>query len=42
MPEYVDALDCVLVTLEEAGLELTEWDTVPSALAEYFAEEGQQ
>lgn len=41
-PNPEDALSCVCVSLEQAGMELAEFDTVPGALREYFAEEGGQ
>lgn len=37
--DYIDALDCDCVSLEEAGLETADADTVPAALRNYYAEE---
>jgi hypothetical protein len=37
--DYVDALDCECVSLEEAGLEGHDADTVPAALRNYWQEE---
>lgn len=37
--EYVDALDCDCVSLEEAGLEERNADTVPAALRGYWVDE---